>query len=255
VASPRTWLASEERLVFVVGCPRSGTTFLAGAIGSAPGFVDLGEVHPLKAAIPGLVELTEEEAARRLRRVLETVRRLGLVAGRRGVEQTPEVAFVLAAALRAYPGARAVHIVRDGRDVVSSLLERGWLTAGRSGRDDAGLPYGAHARFWVERERWSEFEGAGGARRAAWAWRRYVTAARAVPDRTLELRFEELTADPRAAAERLAGHLDARAEPLTAALSAARRDSVGRHQSDLSPEQLREVEEEAGPLLRELGYA
>ena len=38
--------APDERLVFVFGCPRSGTTFLAGAIGAVPGFVDLGEVHP-----------------------------------------------------------------------------------------------------------------------------------------------------------------------------------------------------------------
>ena len=47
----------DERLVFVVGSPRSGTTFLAGAIGSMPGFVDLGEVAPVKAAVPELAAL------------------------------------------------------------------------------------------------------------------------------------------------------------------------------------------------------
>jgi hypothetical protein len=254
VPSPRTWLASEERLVFVVGCPRSGTTFLAGSIGSAPGFVDLGEVHPLKAAIPELADLPAEDAARRLRRALETVRRLGLVVGLRGVEQTPELAFVLPAALEAYPQARIVHIVRDGRDVVSSLLERGWLGAGRTGRDDARLAYGAHARFWVEPERREEFERASEARRAAWAWRRYVTAARAVPERTLELRFEALVTDPSAAADALAAHLDAPAAPLAEALAAAHAGPVGRHRTDLSGEQLADVDEEAGPLLRELGY-
>ena len=57
-------------------------------------------------------------------------------------------------ALDAYPEARAVHIVRDGRDVVCSLLERGWLAAGRAGVDDADLPYGARARFWVEPGAW-----------------------------------------------------------------------------------------------------
>ena len=141
---------AEERLVFVVGCPRSGTTFMAGAIGSQPGFVDLGEVHPLKGAIPSLAGLPETEAAPQLRRVLERVRRLGLAQHLRGVEQTPETAFVLPAALAAYPAATAVHVVRDGRDVVCSLLERGWLSSGRTGADDARLAYGSQARFWVE---------------------------------------------------------------------------------------------------------
>ena len=40
----------DDRLVFVVGSPRSGTTFLAGAIGALPGFVDLGEVGHLNPA-------------------------------------------------------------------------------------------------------------------------------------------------------------------------------------------------------------
>jgi hypothetical protein len=57
----------DDRLVFVVGSPRSGTTFLAGAIGSLPGFVDLGEVAPLKAAIPRIYAEPDDEAARRLR--------------------------------------------------------------------------------------------------------------------------------------------------------------------------------------------
>ena len=51
---PQRLRGGEERLVFVVGSPRSGTTFLAGAIGAVPGFADLTEVTPLKAAIPSL---------------------------------------------------------------------------------------------------------------------------------------------------------------------------------------------------------
>ena len=38
--------AVAERPVFVLGAPRSGTTFTARAIASQPGFVDLGEVAP-----------------------------------------------------------------------------------------------------------------------------------------------------------------------------------------------------------------
>lgn len=245
--------AREERLVFVVGSPRSGTTFLGSAIGSMQGFVDLTEVTPLKAAIPELAGVPEDEAARRIRRILERVRRLALVRGLRGVEQTPETAFVLAAALRAYPEARAVHLVRDGRDVVCSLLEKGWLAAGREGGDDARLSYGARARFWVEPGRHTEFEGASDATRAAWAWRSYVSAARAAGGgRTLEVRYERLVSEPDAVAAEIAAHLGIDPAPLATALGSAHDRSVGRHAGDLTAEQLADVEREAGVLLRGL---
>jgi sulfotransferase family protein len=245
----------DERLVFVVGSPRSGTTFLAGAIGSLPGFVDLGEVAPLKAAIPDLSALPPDDAAPRLRRLLAVSRRLGFVGSLRAVEQTPETAFVVVAVRRAFPRAQIVHIVRDGRDVVCSLLERGWLSADRSGEeDDARRPYGAEARFWVEPERAGEFSGASDARRAAWAWRRYVTAARAAGVDALEVRYEQIASHPAAVARELAGFLDAPEEPLALALERAHGASVGRYARELSRDQLEEVVEESGPLLRELGY-
>jgi hypothetical protein len=244
----------DDRFVLVVGSPRSGTTFLAGAIGSAPGFVDLGEVAPVKAAIPELVADAPEEASRRLRRILTVARRVGLVGAVRPVEQTPEMAFLVAAAARAYPEARFVHVVRDGRDVVCSLLEKGWLKPTTNGRDDAGLPYGGYARFWVEPERRAEFEEASDARRAAWAWRRYLTAARAAGANVLELRYEDVTRDASGSAEALARHLDAPAAPFEQALRTAHAGSVGRFRADLTDEQLADVVAEAGDLLRELGY-
>lgn len=257
-ARPWTWpsRAGDGRHIFIVGSPRSGTTFFAGVLGRQPGLVDLSEVKPLKATIPSLVSLPEEEAARRLRRTLDLVRRLGLASGMRAVEQTPETSFVLAAALRAYPPARAVHLIRDGRDVVCSLLERGWLSARREDADDAGLPYGVHARFWVESDRRDEFARASDAARAAWAWRRYLTAARSVEsDRVLELWYEELVADPEAVAARVAAFLELEPGSLAGALDGARDSSVGRWRRDLTRDQLVDVEREAGELLRELGYA
>ena len=242
--------------MFVVGSPRSGTSFTAGSIGDLPLFVDLGEVPMLKAAIPDLVELPEAEQVPAIRHVLQRVRGLAFVRGLRGVEQTPETGFVLGAALRAFPQATAVHVVRDGRDVVSSLLERGWLSARRSDEsDDANLSYGVHPRFWVEPERLDEFTTVSDARRAAWAWRRYVTAASAAPERTVALRYEELVADPGAATAPLARILGVGTEELEDAFAHARTDSVGRWRRDLSAEQLADVEAEAGPLLAELGYA
>jgi hypothetical protein len=245
----------EERLAFVVGSPRSGTSFTGRALGSQPGWVDLGEVPMLKAAVPALVDLSREEQAIAVHRILQRVRTLGLARGLRGVEQNPETSYILAGALAAYPRATAVHVIRDGRDVVCSLLERGWLRTDRAERDDARQPYGAHARFWVEPERRLEFQRASEARRAAWAWRRYVTAAQAVPERTVELRYEVLVADPDAEANRLSGALDSDPAPLRRAFGEVQDRSVGRWKRDLTPEQLADVEREAGGLLTELGYA
>ena len=246
--------APDERMVFVIGSPRSGTTFLARSIGSLPRFVDLGEVPPLKALVPGVAGLEEAAAAVRIRRTLDATRRLGLVGRRRGVEQTPESAFVARAIRRAYPHAAVVHIVRDGRDVVCSLLERGWLSAGRGGADDAGHRYGAASRFWVEPERREEFSRASDATRAAWAWRRYVSAARAPGVDAVEVRYERMYEEPGETAQTLAAALSVPPGPLETALSAAHGVSVGRFRRDLSDEQLADVEREAGGLLRELGY-
>jgi hypothetical protein len=245
----------DDRLVFVVGSPRSGTTFLGGAIGSLPGFVDMGEVAPVKAAIPELVALPVPDAAARLRTIVDAARRVGLVGSVRPVEQTPEMAYLVDAALVAFPECRVVHIVRDGRDVCCSLLEKGWLGSSRAGgADDAGLRYGVEPRFWVEAERRDEFSTVSEAQRVAWAWRRYVEAARSAYGPVFELRYESLAADPDAAAALLAAHVDAPVEPLAAALRAVHAESIGRFRRDLSAEELADIEREAGDLLRDLGY-
>ena len=188
--------------------------------------------------------------------MLERVRLLALARGLRGVEQTPETAYVLEAALIAYPQARALHIIRDGRDVACSLLDLGWLSVAREDADDAGLSYGSSARFWVESGREQEFVTVSDATRVAWAWRRYVTAARSVQsDRVLELRYEELVADPDGTATRVGAFLGvADVGALAAAFRRAHGRSIGRYRADLTPEQLADIEREAGPLLRELGY-
>jgi hypothetical protein len=135
------------------------------------------------------------------------------------------------------------------------LIERGWLRPDREGADDANQAYGAYARFWVESARRREFEEASEATRAAWAWRAYVTAARVAPEQTIELRYEALVADPAGEAERVAKELDADPGPLAAAFGNAHAQSIGRWRKELTPEQLADIEAEAGPLLAELGYS
>jgi hypothetical protein len=244
----------DDRLVFVVGSPRSGTTFLAGAIGSLPGFVDLGEVPPLKAAVPELVRLESSEAARRLRRILAVARRVGLVGAIRGVEQTPELAHLVDVVRATFPDARIVHMLRDGRDVACSLLEKPWLRPEQRKSDDAGVSYGSYARFWVEPERREEFERVSDARRAAWAWRRYVSAARAADAQVVEIRYEQMVAAPHEVAAVLAAHLEAPLDALASALGTAYTSSIGRYRTNLDENQLADVLAEAGDLLRELGY-
>jgi len=244
----------DDRLVFVIGSPRSGTTFLAGAIGALPGFVDLGELAPVKAAVPNLAALPPAEAAWRLRRILAVARRVGLVGSVRAVEQTPELAHLAKVLPLAFPHATIVHIVRDGRDVACSLLEKPWLKREQPSSDDAGLRYGSYARFWVEPDRRGEFESASDARRAAWVWRSYVTAARPAAN-ALEVRYESMAREPATVAAHIAQRLQAPPEPLAAALGDVHGESVGRYRRDLTPQQLAEVEDEAGALLRELGYS
>jgi Sulfotransferase family len=247
--------AISERPVFVLGSPRSGTSFVARSIGRVPGFADLGELGPWKAAIPELASLPEETAAEQLRGMLESIRRYGLIRHLRAVEQSPETSFVLAPAIRAYPQAAVVHMIRDPRDVAASLLQKGWLREGRPGHDDVGAPYGPHARFWVEAERADEFDRADEARRAGWTWRSYVSAAQAAPAQTVEVRYEELAADPETASEPLAAHIGADPVLLARALSDIHSESVGRWHRNLTPEQVEEVEAEAGELMQELGYS
>jgi hypothetical protein len=195
-----------------------------------------------------------------------------MAARARGIEQTPESTFLIPELATAFPDSHFLHLLRDGRDVVSSLMERGWLAGSTRQQltvgsacgeavDEAGHPFGAYARFWVESDRRLEFEMASEARRCAWAWRRYVSTALdglAALDarRVTTIRYEELVREPTRIAEELAidlGALGSR-EEFVRALSGAHSRSVGNFRETLTPEQLDEVTLEAGALLSKLGY-
>ena len=165
---------------------------------------------------------------------------------------------MLGAALRAYPEARAVHVVRDGRDVVCSLLERGWLSAGaQAAATTRRLAYGAGARFWVEPERLAEFEAASDATRAAWAWRSYVDGGahgRRNAHVRAALRVDRREPGGRRGRPRRPSRRRPRRRSRagSSASTTARSAATG---ATSPPEQLADVEREAGDLLAALGYA
>jgi hypothetical protein len=127
--------------VFVVGAPRSGTTGLAMALGEHSDFWTSGEsivLWPLygdgriEKAFQGAVErpawtwFKREEVGRH-----EFLEFAGLTMnalftsrsdGRRWVDHTPVYALMIDSLADMLPGAQFVHILRDGRSVVESMV-------------------------------------------------------------------------------------------------------------------------------------
>jgi hypothetical protein len=131
-----------------------------------------------------------------------------------------------------FPGARFIHLLRDGRDVAASVIGRGW----------AGNAWAAAAR-WEEAE--SLWEG---------------LAPRLAPERVLEVRYERLVADPEAALRRLAAFLGVAFDPAmldVASRSRYRPPDASRAEAwrrALSPRAVRLVEARVGPWLERRGY-
>ncbi len=168
----------------------------------------------------------------------------------RWAEKTPANVFHMGRLAAAFPQARFVHVVRDGRDVALSIRRLGW-TGTQSGRPVKQLIC------------------------AAKNWERAVKAAResgqSLGDRYLEVRYEDLVASPQPVLARVREFTGA-AIPESAADSAgvgALREGFSAFDDKMSglstqglnrwKTALDEQEREAlsatiGPTLRELGY-
>lgn len=265
--SPRRLDPRLRRPVFVLGAPRSGTTFLGAAVGKAPGFSYHFEPRLTKAAARQVYDGSwdERRAARTFRGFYSALLLAAGDGGLRFAEKNPENCFIVPFLARVFPDAQFVQILRDGRDAAVSHAEKPWLSARSAGsglRGRSGTAWGPYPRFWVEPERHAEFASVSDIERSAWCWRRFTEAmqdglARVSADRVLRIRYESLVADPAAGSQRLADFLDIPAQeraPLAQALATARTSSVGRWKSALSPVDLAAVERQCTPLLRTLGY-
>lgn len=264
----RTLWPSLARPVFVVGAPRSGTTFLGSCLEALPELSYHYEPLVTQWLVRERSRLGWSTArADRVRR--GTYRWLLRVHGEGDLafaEKTPRNAFVVPELAHAFPDARFVHVLRDGRDVTLSLLRLPWFRADAAAGEgeSARHGFGPWARFWVEPVRRAEFEATSDAARCAWAWRRYTEAvldgfASLAPGRTHEVRYEDAVAEPEKVSESLAGFLGVDAAgsraALLGALGGARATSVGGWREGLVPAQREAFDREAGALARRLGYA
>ncbi len=264
---------SPEKAIFLLGCARSGTSILGEALSAHPRITYLFEASALwKKAFPGRPDdrLTAEEA-----RDSAAVRRLyGEYSARMTdpgrdllLEKNPKNTLRVGFLAAAFPGCRVLHLLRDGRDTVASLMFR-----------NRGPEWG-HLKIPGWKELLKKFPEKNHLR-CACQWRDSVRCAREEaralpPERYHEVKYEELVARPletvervvaflglettdgvRQAARRIqdatAGSYHARGQVRHYLDNHARR--VGRHRENLTPEQLREVLEVCGDLLQELGY-
>jgi len=266
------------RPIFLMGCPRSGTTLLRNLLRSHPNLTFPSESYFIPRFYRGYGDPTSDQEAWRLaHRILQNPRvsrPWGIAAGPpdfagcrsfsavtrrifeiwaakegkpRWGDKTPHYVYDIPLLLRLFPDAQVIHIVRDGRDAALS-----WL---RTRFEPCNL-YVA-ARMWKE----------------------MVTAGRRdgalLPSGTyLELRYETLLAEPEATMRSVCAFLD---EPYVPAVLTPNpvpnepgrrirersdgafregvvRDNAGGWRSGMSLRQRALFESVAGGLLGELGY-
>jgi hypothetical protein len=199
--------------VFVIGSPRSGTTLLRLILDSHPRISCGEETHFLRdlEAVVGrhweLVAtygLPRDWWLDRLRHLYldfqtEVLTRSGKA---RWAEKDPTYTLHLAFVEELFPDALYVHLLRDGHDVVASFRDRwGYRSAARAARSE---------------------------------WARYVEAARGLGrridgSRFLELRYEQLVAEPEAEARRLFDFLGEEWRPEVLDFDPAGHSATGRY--------------------------
>lgn len=256
-----------ERPIFIVGTPRSGTTFLGRCIGALSSVSYHFEPMATKSAAEYVYTgvWSDAKAGRFYRFVYRNLLRLHLDGDLRFAEKTPRNCFLIPFLRRAFPDAQFVFIVRDGRDAALSHSKKPWLQEdGDTSKFDTGShQFGVYPRFWVEAGRREEFRTTSTFHRCVWAWRRHAEAALQTLDKVPEaaqcrLQYESFVQHPTREMRRLLEVLEVSNDEAKRAIQFATQnvhtDSVGAWREELTPEQRRVAAKEAGALLYRFGY-
>ena len=114
------------RQVFVLGTGRSGTTTVARFLSAVPGCRVVHELEPilLRETIAYLTgAMSHDEMVDLLRRT----RSPEVIGGERlSGESNQRLSFLLPALAEAFPSARYIWLIRDGREAVTSIRRRKW---------------------------------------------------------------------------------------------------------------------------------
>ncbi|RJL36071.1 sulfotransferase family protein [Bailinhaonella thermotolerans] len=240
-----------RRPVFVVAAPHSGVDLLARAIKRTPGFhLTIGRPEVLRlvyafARRPSLTTSREAGAARVLRDGLAETWQLSpgscdacpapcrSAAGggpcatpssvTRFADASPDLLYSAPVLMEAFPDARLVQLIRDGRDVAADMLTDpaclAWFKPGMLGDDaEFPLPFLGLKRA-AHRRKWADMPPAG---KCALRWRAAVhlsaaLRARLPQDQLMTVRYEDLLADPAGTTAALSAFLETRVTPLDVA--------------------------------------
>jgi Sulfotransferase family len=258
-----------KRPIFIVGAPRSGTTFLGECIAQLPEVSYHFEPIANKVAARYIYEELWDfsKSSWFYKTAYAWMMRSHFDSDLRFAEKTPQNCFLIDFLRQTFPDAQFIHIIRDGRDSALSYSKKPWLQAAQSNSgkfEPGGYPYGAYARFWVERDRVQEFESTSDIHRCIWAWRRFTekaleSASCLSATQYHELRYEALIENPSFETTRLLKFLDI-TDPISQSLfqtnliTSVNSSSVNQWRNELSQEQILQIEAEAGQLLQKLGY-